>query len=159
MIYRTYQLIISKWFYSFQISGWTLFQFEVYVILICIWGQSIKKPNFFSLLLYLQLNQTCLLQSTPIHSWYNSPNVFLQFWSASWNLRIFFFALKNPKVSAGFEPANLGTKGQHATSRPSKPLILHLTDIKVVKICTKTQVRLCTYLSIFNLNNSYLNFS
>jgi hypothetical protein len=25
-----------------------------------------------------------------------------------------FFALKNPTVSAGFEPANLGTKGQHA---------------------------------------------
>ena len=33
----------------------------------------------------------------------------------------FFFALKNPTVSAGFEPANLGTKGQHATSRPTKP--------------------------------------
>ena len=28
-------------------------------------------------------------------------------------LRI-FFALKNPTASAGFEPANLGTKGQHA---------------------------------------------
>ena len=25
-------------------------------------------------------------------------------------------------ASAGFEPANLGTKGQHATSRPLKPL-------------------------------------
>jgi hypothetical protein len=25
-------------------------------------------------------------------------------------------------VSAGFEPANLGTKGQHATPRPPKPL-------------------------------------
>jgi hypothetical protein len=33
-----------------------------------------------------------------------------------------FFALKNPTVSAGFEPANLYTKGQHATSRPPKPL-------------------------------------
>jgi hypothetical protein len=32
-------------------------------------------------------------------------------------LRI-FFALKNPTDSAGFEPANLGTKNQHATSRP-----------------------------------------
>ena len=31
-------------------------------------------------------------------------------------------ALKNPTASAGFEPANLGTKGQHATSRPPKPL-------------------------------------
>ena len=36
-------------------------------------------------------------------------------------LRI-FFALKNPTASAGFEPANLGTKSQHATSRPPKPL-------------------------------------
>jgi hypothetical protein len=26
-----------------------------------------------------------------------------------------FFALKNPTASAGFQPANLGTKGQHAT--------------------------------------------
>ena len=33
-----------------------------------------------------------------------------------------FFALKNPTASAGFEPANLGTKSQRATSRPPKPL-------------------------------------
>jgi hypothetical protein len=33
-----------------------------------------------------------------------------------------FFRLKNPTASAGCEPANLGTKGQHATSRPPKPL-------------------------------------
>ena len=33
-----------------------------------------------------------------------------------------FFGLKNSTASAGFEPANLGTKGQHATSRPPKPL-------------------------------------
>ena len=32
-----------------------------------------------------------------------------------------FFALKNPTASAGFEPANLGTKGQYATPRPPKP--------------------------------------
>ena len=32
-----------------------------------------------------------------------------------------FFALKNPTASAWFKPANLGTKGQHATSRPPKP--------------------------------------
>ena len=36
-------------------------------------------------------------------------------------LRI-FFALKNPTASTGFEPANLGTKRQHATSRPPKLL-------------------------------------
>ena len=34
-----------------------------------------------------------------------------------------FFALKNPTASVGFEPANFGTKGQHATSRPPKPLL------------------------------------
>ena len=32
-----------------------------------------------------------------------------------------FFAQKNPTASAGFEQPNLGTKGQHATSRPPKP--------------------------------------
>ena len=31
-----------------------------------------------------------------------------------------FFALENPTASPGFEPANLGTKGQHATPRPPK---------------------------------------
>ena len=36
-------------------------------------------------------------------------------------LRI-FSPLKNPTASAGFKPANLGTKGQHATPRPPKPL-------------------------------------
>jgi hypothetical protein len=36
-------------------------------------------------------------------------------------LRI-FFALKNPTASAGFDTENLGSKGQHATSRPPKPL-------------------------------------
>jgi len=34
-----------------------------------------------------------------------------------------FFSPKNSETSsAGFEPANLGTKGQHATYRPPKPL-------------------------------------
>jgi len=37
-----------------------------------------------------------------------------------------FFRPKNPTASAGCEPANLGTKGQHATSRPPKPLTLYL---------------------------------
>jgi hypothetical protein len=51
--------------------------------------------------------------------------------SATWDRRLYFpsegrraedfFALKNPTVSAGFEPANLGTRGQHVTSRPPKP--------------------------------------
>ena len=33
-----------------------------------------------------------------------------------------FFRPENPTASAVFEPANLGTKGQHATSRPPKML-------------------------------------
>ena len=51
--------------------------------------------------------------------------------STTWDKRLYFpsegrraedfFALKNPTAMAGFEPANLGTKGQHATSRPPKP--------------------------------------
>jgi len=40
-----------------------------------------------------------------------------------------FFLPKNPKASAGCEPANLGTKGQHATSRPRKP---HFWDVTPV---------------------------
>ena len=52
--------------------------------------------------------------------------------STTWDRRLYFpsegrrvedfFTLKNPTASAMFEPANLGTKGQHATSRPPKPL-------------------------------------
>jgi len=38
-----------------------------------------------------------------------------------------FFRPKDPTASAGCEPANLGTKGQHATSRPPKPLLRILT--------------------------------
>jgi hypothetical protein len=36
--------------------------------------------------------------------------------------RILFFCPKNPTASAGCEPANLGTEGQHATSRSPKLL-------------------------------------
>ena len=53
--------------------------------------------------------------------------------STTWNRRLYFpsegrraedfFALENPTASAEFEPANLGTKSQHATSRPTKPLL------------------------------------
>ena len=52
--------------------------------------------------------------------------------STTWDRRLYFpsegrraedfFALKNSTASTGFEPANLGTKGQHATSRSPKPL-------------------------------------
>ena len=43
-----------------------------------------------------------------------------------------FFRPKNPTASAGFEPANLGIKGQHATPRPPKPLwIRYIINIEV----------------------------
>ena len=52
--------------------------------------------------------------------------------STTWDRRFYFpsegrraenfFALKNPKASAGFELAKLGSKGHHATFRPPKPL-------------------------------------
>ena len=54
---------------------------------------------------------------------------------ATWDKRLYlpskgkraedFFTLKNPTASAEFAPANLGTKGQHATSRPPKPFRIH----------------------------------
>ena len=52
--------------------------------------------------------------------------------STTWDKRLYFpsegrraedfFALKNPTASARFEPANLGTKVQHANCRTPKPL-------------------------------------
>ena len=41
----------------------------------------------------------------------------------------FYLPLKNLTASAGFEPANLGTNGQHATSRPPKPLCIKLVTV------------------------------
>ena len=55
--------------------------------------------------------------------------------SATWNRRLYFpsegrraedfFALKNPTASAGFEPANLGT-------RPPKPRIIIIIIIIII---------------------------
>ena len=63
----------------------------------------------------------------------NSKRSFTCRKSATWDRQLYFpsegrraedfFALKNPTASTGFEPANLGTKGRHATSRPPKPII------------------------------------
>ena len=54
--------------------------------------------------------------------------------STTWDKRLYFpsegrraedfFSLKNPTASAGFEPANLGTKGQHANIWTMVPLLL-----------------------------------
>jgi hypothetical protein len=46
------------------------------------------------------------------------------------------FALKNPTASAGFEPANLGTRGQRATPRPPKLLLVDSEDDGVA-LCNK----------------------
>ena len=47
-----------------------------------------------------------------------------------------FFALKNSMASAGFEPANLGTKGQHATPWPPKSLVQN----KGIKVKLKKEI-------------------
>jgi hypothetical protein len=69
--------------------------------------------------------------------------------STTWDKRLYlpsegrraedFLALKNPTASAGFEPATLGSKGQHATSRPPKPLsvalgIQHAMRMRLISI-------------------------
>jgi hypothetical protein len=63
--------------------------------------------------------------STPFRDLLHAANLRLYFPSEGKRAED-FFALKNPTASAGFEPANLGTKGQHATPRPPKPLDMEL---------------------------------
>jgi len=61
-----------------------------------------------------------------------------------------FFRPKNPTASAGCEPANLGTKGQHATSRPPKTLTCWLRIRKPSAIHTEVT-------SVLMENNCYSN--
>ena len=65
----------------------------------------------------IQESFTCRKSTT----WYR--RLYFPSETACWGL---FFALKNPTASVGSEPANLSTKGQHATSRPPKPLNVNL---------------------------------
>jgi hypothetical protein len=51
-----------------------------------------------------------------------------------------FIALKNPTASAGFEPANSGTKGQHAIFRPPKPLWYILFEFHHQRKMTRRKV-------------------
>ena len=44
-----------------------------------------------------------------------------------------FFRPKNPTASAGFEPANLGTKGQHATPRLYKIALVVTVYVRTSK--------------------------
>ena len=43
-----------------------------------------------------------------------------------------FFTLKNPTALVWFEPSKFGTKGQHATSRPPKPLRVEHSRLMIV---------------------------
>ena len=88
-----------------------------------------------------------------------------------------FFRPKNPTTSAGFEPANLGTKGQHATPRPTKPLTpnnmnkkinLHFSDfcsagnsLQFVTTDSKTSYHnlFFRFLSLYSFNFFFLFFS
>jgi hypothetical protein len=62
-----------------------------------------------------------------------------------------FFALKNPTASAGFEPANLGTKGQHATPRPPKPSIplFSIFTIFLFFFCFLLLSSTCSFFKLF----------
>jgi hypothetical protein len=70
------------------------------------------------------------------------------------------FRPKNPTASAGCEPANLGTKGQHATSRPPKPLSKFHTQthtysappykIQLPESCAACYTRQATKFHVFN---------
>jgi hypothetical protein len=50
-----------------------------------------------------------------------------------------FFRPKNPMASAVCEPANLGTKDQHTTSRPPKPL----TNVYNLCVLLKPALHIC----------------
>ena len=50
---------------------------------------------------------------------------------------IILLPFKNPTAWAGFEPANLGIRGQHATTAPPKPLNGRVTfNLLVKQVCT-----------------------
>ena len=95
--------------------------------------------------------------------------------STTWDKRLYFpseggrakdfFALKNPTASAGFEPSNLGTKGQHATSRPLKSLYYavclgdKLTTFRIIvgpshsKVKQSKKKKFLNYLTLKNVRN------
>jgi len=69
------------------------------------------------------------------------PTALLPLWrKGCWGI----FRPKNPTASAGCEPANMGTKGQHVICRPPKPLNPS-SKVKIKVKCTIAQApRLCT---------------
>ena len=68
-----------------------------------------------------------------------------------------FFAFKNRKTSVGFESANLGTKGQHATSRPPMFVALHFhiwpqtRTAPCANICVRQRVQECWGWQVLNI--------
>ena len=69
-----------------------------------------------------------------------------------------FFRPKNPMASAGFEPANLGTKGQHATPRPPKPLVLSIDRNKNNETLCRTSIKLFIVLLLLTARKSQHKF-
>ena len=57
-------------------------------------------------------------------------------------------------ASAGFDPANMATKGQHATSRPPKPIITYGEENDIVKLTdTQQKTSEAPALSIRNMSS------
>jgi hypothetical protein len=50
-----------------------------------------------------------------------------------------FLHEKNPTASAGFEPANSGTRGQHANHQTTEAVCLELLLVKSRILCFKPQ--------------------
>jgi len=59
----------------------------------------------------------------------------------------YFFRPKNPTVSAGFEPANLGTKSQHATARRPKSYVCVCIYIYIyIYMCVNNVISIVLFL-------------
>ena len=67
------------------------------------------------------------------------------------------FCPKNPTVPAGFDPANLGTKDQHATPRPQKPIIVDTWNVNKVSISTAVSM-IWKFYSVTNYMIIYIKY-
>ena len=71
----------------------------------------------------LSVNFAEMMTSTPFRDLLHAANLRQLYFPSEGRRAEDFFALKNPTASAGFEPANLDTKGQHATPRLPKQIV------------------------------------
>ena len=69
-------------------------------------------------------------------------------------LRI-FMSWKNPLTSAGFEPANLGSRGKHGTPRPPKPTIDLTVVLKAIMYIAGINGA-CFYYYLYYLHSKYI---